>query len=332
MRRLARLHTHIDQALDRAGIAPTELASREALLRPIRGYLSWLHNAPPLTRALETDLVRNIREGDRQAESQLVLYGSSIAIRAAFAYIGHGLPLADLVHEAMVGVVYAVRRYQPQKTRFLSYAFFWIRLAVCRALAAQYGSGRFSTLCEQVRHVSVIRAGLVDEPTTISEISAATRLREDAVAHILRITQPAVSLDDVTTPGDENPTTLGDEDPTAAGDGDPFAERVQIPDETVSVFSRLAREDVQAYVSLIVGLLPEHEQHVIRLLFGLGGRDAMSPSEFARTTGIPVSRVRLRAHRALQRLRRYVISRYVIASSWTPDAVREDLALMEADV
>src|SRR5262245_51787684 len=174
--------------------------SRETSRANLGRYLSEIGGVPLLTREEEADLARRIRAGDEGAKARLTEANLRLVVQVARRYLNRGLPLPDLIEEGNLGLLRAVEKFEPERgTRFSTYAVWWIRHAIVRALANQARMirlpvhveallGRYAK--EQARLSQVL-----GRPPTLEEIAAALRTSVEQVRGLEEIRQPAVSLD-----------------------------------------------------------------------------------------------------------------------------------------
>lgn len=315
MRRRLQTSPTVERALEQLDEFRVDVAERDEFLRLIRDYLEWVRKAPPLTKALEIALAKRAHDGDAGEEHTLVRYCVGPAISTAVAHAGCGLPLADLVEEAVSGVIGGVRRFDWKRADLRRCAFFWARAAVHRALGNRYAPQRFGDLAERVeRAVDALQAS-GRSPTT-TEIGRAARLPRYIVETVLAAGEPPASLND--SVDDRTGDMVRDE-----GNGETLAELLWAPDPTERVFSELARAALCDEVwAMARRLLPSLELRVIELRFGLHHHDRLGPAEIGRIMRLSTDRVLNLEKRALRRLHAH----------WRQDPAREaiqnDLALL----
>jgi RNA polymerase sigma factor (sigma-70 family) len=263
-------------------------------------YLRDIAKVPLLTADEEQELARRVQAGDASAERRLTEANLRLVVRVARRYLHRGLSLLDLIEEGNLGLLHAVRKFQPGRgTRFSTYAVWWIRQAVTRALANQARTIRLPVHVEQLlgqyaRKKQSLTQELGRAPTT-EEIAKAMGQPLDEVEHLERVSQRPVSLDSPVGP--DGSSTLQD----IVKDGDP-------PPGGLATMLR-AREDLAG----LLEDLPDQERTVVRLRFGLLGEPPLTLEAIGKRLGVTRERVRQVEGAALQRLRRLLAARGVDA-------------------
>jgi RNA polymerase sigma factor (sigma-70 family) len=263
-------------------------------------YLRDIAKVPLLTPDEEQELARRVQAGDASAERRLTEANLRLVVRVARRYLHRGLSLLDLIEEGNLGLLHAVRKFQPGRgTRFSTYAVWWIRQAVARALANQARTIRLPVHVEQLlgqyaRKKQSLTQELGRAPTT-EEIAKAMGQPLDEVEHLERVSQRPVSLDSPVGP--DGSSTLQD----IVKDGDP-------PPGGLATMLR-AREDLAG----LLEDLPDQERTVVRLRFGLLGEPPLTLEAIGKRLGVTRERVRQVEGAALQRLRRLLAARGVDA-------------------
>jgi RNA polymerase sigma factor (sigma-70 family) len=262
-------------------------------------YLRDIARIQLLTADQEQELARGVQAGDTQAERQLVEANLRLVVKLARRYLHRGLALLDLIEEGNVGLLHAARKFRADRgTRFSTYAVWWIRQAIVRALANQARVIRLPVHVEVLlsRHAKKQRE-LSQElgriPTT-EELAQALGWPVSEVEHIESLRQPPLSLD--TPMGGESATSLLDVVPDPAGG----------PDEGLGAVLR-ARGDLAG----VIQDLPDAERQVVTLRFGLGGDEPMTLESIGRRIGVTRERVRQIEAAALRRLRTLLAARDV---------------------
>jgi RNA polymerase sigma factor (sigma-70 family) len=263
-------------------------------------YLRDIAKVPLLTPDEEQELARRVQAGDASAERRLTEANLRLVVRVARRYLHRGLSLLDLIEEGNLGLLHAVRKFHPGRgTRFSTYAVWWIRQAVTRALANQARTIRLPVHVEQLlgqyaRKKQSLTQELGRAPTT-EEIAKAMGQPLDEVEHLERVSQRPVSLDSPVGP--DGSSTLQD----IVKDGDP-------PPGGLATMLR-AREDLAG----LLEDLPDQERTVVRLRFGLLGEPPLTLEAIGKRLGVTRERVRQVEGAALQRLRRLLAARGVDA-------------------
>ncbi len=282
-------------------LEPTEIAGPEAdrAAANLAGYLQEVSRIPLLTPEEEQTLARRVQAGDKDAERRMVEANLRLVFRIARRYRNRGLPLPDLIEEGNIGLLRAVRKFRPDKgTRFSTYATWWIRQAVVRALANQARMIRLPV------HVELLLGRYLKEkkrltqelgrPPSIEEVAAALEISPDQLAELEEIRQQPLSLERAV--GEEGKGTLRDlvADPSGSAPGG---------------LGTLLRE--RADLAGILDDLPERERTVIRLRFGLGGEEALTLETIGKRLGLSRERVRQIEASGLKKLRSLLAARGV---------------------
>jgi RNA polymerase sigma factor (sigma-70 family) len=264
-------------------------------------YLSDIAKIPLLTPEDEQELARKVQAGDADAERRLTEGNLRLVVRVARRYLNRGLSLLDLIEEGNLGLLQAVKKFQPGRgTRFSTYAVWWIRQAVARALANQARTIRLPVHIELLlgrfaKKKSELTQQLGRAPTT-EEIAKALDHPIEEIEHIERMSQRPVSLD--------APPGLG-------GDGsieDMVKDNEPLPGTGLGAALR-AREDLAG----VLRDLPDAERDVLGWRFGLSGEAPMTLEAIGRKIGVTRERVRQIEAAALERLRRLMAARGVEA-------------------
>ena len=264
-------------------------------------YLSDIAKVPLLTPEQEQELARRVQAGDADAERQLIEANLRLVVRVARRYLNRGLSLLDLIEEGNLGLLHAVTKFQPGRgTRFSTYAVWWIRQAVARALANQARMIRLPVhiehlLGQYMKKKAALTQDLGRAPST-EEIAKALGQPIEEVEHIERMSQRPVSLD----------APIGQD-----GGGkleDLVKDAEALPGAGLAAALR-AREDLAG----VLRDLPDAERGVLELRFGLSGEEPRTLESIGRQLGITRERVRQIEATALARLRRLMAARGIEA-------------------
>jgi RNA polymerase primary sigma factor len=246
-----------------------------------------------LTASEEWELARRIECGDTQARERLVRCNLRLVVAIARRYPTHQLPLLDLVQEGCVGLIHAADRFDYRYgCRFSTYASWWIREAISKALAetgrpirVPVGmTGKIATL----RRAEAALQQRLGRPPSAAELADCVGLTVQRVQQLTRATAPVASLNEPLD-GDGG-LVLGD----------------LIRDETAEVAFEEDLDVDARWLRRALGQLPERDRLVVKLRFGLDGASSMTLDEVARRCDVSRARVGQIEHRALQRLRRLV--------------------------
>jgi RNA polymerase primary sigma factor len=275
----------------KAPTPPVELdLTVEPSLDSLRLYLREIGKVPLLTAEEEVSLAKRIERGDMAAKTQMIEANLRLVVSIAKGYLGRGLSFLDLIQEGSLGLIRAVEKFDYRKGyKFSTYATWWIRQAVTRAIADKARTIRIPVhMVEKLNKVVHIERQLVQrlgrEPKP-EEIAAELDMTAEEVREILRMAQLPVSL--------EKP--IGEEEESELGDF--------VRDETViSPFEqaqlRLRKQDIDRALYA----LPERERKVIELRFGLKGEHPRTLEEVGREFGVTRERIRQIENNTLKKL------------------------------
>ena len=269
---------------------PAEQA-REVSTDALQLFLKDIGKVDLLTAAQEVELAKRIERGDHGAKQEMVEANLRLVVSIAKKYRNQGLPFLDLIQEGTIGLVRAAEKFDYRKGfKFSTYATWWIRQAVARALADKARTIRMPVhvvekLNKIVRSERKLRAELGREPTAV-EIGRDLDLTGDEVEHIRRSAQTPVSL--------EKP--VGDEDESEFGH---FItdENLPLPDEEAEITMR--KETLRK----ILGTLSSRERQVLELRYGLDGQHPRTLDEVGRTFNVTRERIRQIENQSLKKLR-----------------------------
>jgi RNA polymerase primary sigma factor len=281
---------HEQPALAEEEKGPKLDLSVEPSLDSLRLYLREIGKVPLLTADQEVYLAKRIERGDMFAKTHMIEANLRLVVSIAKSYLGRGLSFLDLIQEGSLGLIRAVEKFDYRKGyKFSTYATWWIRQAVTRAIADKARTIRIPVhMVEKLNKVVHIERQLVQrlgrEPQP-EEIAIELEMTPEEVREILRMAQLPVSL--------EKP--IGEEEESELGD---FVqdEQAESPFDTASV--QLRREDIQKALDS----LPERERKVIELRFGLTGAQPCTLEEVGRAFGVTRERIRQIENNTLKRL------------------------------
>jgi RNA polymerase primary sigma factor len=262
----------------------------EPSLDSLRLYLREIGKVPLLTADQEIYLAKRIERGDMSAKTQMIEANLRLVVSIAKGYLGRGLSFLDLIQEGSLGLIRAVEKFDYRKGfKFSTYATWWIRQAVTRAIADKARTIRIPVhMVEKLNKVVHIERQLVQrlgrEPQP-EEIAEELEMTTEEVREILRMSQLPISLEKPI--GEEEESELGDfvEDESA-----------ESPYDTASL--TLRREDVQRALDS----LPDRERKVIELRYGLLGTQPFTLEEVGRAFGVTRERIRQIENSTLKRL------------------------------
>jgi RNA polymerase primary sigma factor len=263
----------------------------EPSLDSLRLYLRSIGSVDLLTADQEVELAKRIERGDMAAKRHMVEANLRLVVSIAKSYLGRGLSFLDLIQEGSLGLIRAVEKFDYRRGyKFSTYATWWIRQAVTRALADKSRTIRIPVhMVEKLNRVVHVERNLVQrlgrEPEP-HEIAAELDWKVRDVREVLRVSQIPVSL--------EKP--IGDEDDSELGDFVPD-ENVESPFEMAS--DNLQREDVRRALAA----LPRRDREVLELRYGLNGRKPMTLEEVGTAFGVTRERIRQIENNTLKRLK-----------------------------
>ena len=263
----------------------------EPSLDSLRLYLRSIGRVELLTADQEISLAKRIERGDMDAKRHMVEANLRLVVSIAKGYLGRGLTFLDLIQEGSLGLIRAVEKFDYRRGyKFSTYATWWIRQAVTRAIADKARTIRIPVhMVEKLNRVTHVERQLVQrlgrEPEP-AEIAADLKITVREVRDILRVAQMPVSLEKPI--GDEEESELGD---FVADEG------VEEPFEAAT--ENLQREDIQKALDA----LPERERQVIELRYGLRGHEPLTLEEVGRAFGVTRERIRQIENNTLRKLK-----------------------------
>jgi RNA polymerase primary sigma factor len=262
----------------------------EPSLDSLRLYLREIGKVPLLTADQEVSLAKLIERGDMSAKQHMIEANLRLVVSIAKGYLGRGLSFLDLIQEGSLGLIRAVEKFDYRRGfKFSTYATWWIRQAVTRAIADKARTIRIPVhMVEKLNKVVHIERQLVQrlgrEPLP-EEIAEELEIDVEEVREILRMSQMPISL--------EKP--IGEEEDSSLGDFVPD-EQAESPFDTASL--SLRREDVE----LALAALPDRERRVIELRYGLDGSQPCTLEEVGQAFGVTRERIRQIENNTLKKL------------------------------
>lgn len=258
---------------------------------PVRMYLKEIGKVPLLTAEEEVDLAQRMEQGEEEAKKQLIEANLRLVVSIAKRYVGRGMLFLDLIQEGNLGLIKAVEKFDYRKGyKFSTYATWWIRQAITRAIADQARTIRIPVhMVETINKMVRVSRQLVQEKgrdPLPEEIAEEMGITEEKVREIRKIAQDPVSLE----------TPIGEEEDSHLGDF--------IPDDEA-----LAPADAAAYILLkeqlvdVLDTLTPREEKVLRLRFGLDDGRARTLEEVGKEFDVTRERIRQIEAKALRKLR-----------------------------
>lgn len=258
---------------------------------PVRMYLKEIGRVSLLTADQEVELALRIEKGDPRARQELAEANLRLVVSIAKRYVGRGMQFLDLIQEGNMGLMKAVEKFDYQKGfKFSTYATWWIRQAITRAIADQARTIRIpvhmvETINKLIRIQRQLLQDLGREPMP-EEIGAEMDMPSDKVREILKIAQEPVSLE----------TPIGEEDDSHLGD---FIE----DQEATSPADHAAYELLKEQLEGVLDTLTDREENVLRLRFGLDDGRTRTLEEVGKVFGVTRERIRQIEAKALRKLR-----------------------------
>jgi len=258
---------------------------------PVRMYLKEIGRVPLLTPEEEVELAKRMEQGDEEAKRRLTEANLRLVVSIAKRYVGRGMLFLDLIQEGNLGLLKAVEKFDYRKGyKFSTYATWWIRQAITRAIADQARTIRIPVhMVETINKLIRVQRQLLQElgrEPSAEEIAAEMNISEDKVREIMKIAQEPVSLE----------TPIGEEEDSHLGDFIPDHE-TRAPAEEASF--TLLREQLDE----VLKTLTDREQKVLRLRFGLDDGRARTLEEVGQKFGVTRERIRQIEAKTLRKLR-----------------------------
>jgi len=258
---------------------------------PVRMYLKEIGKVPLLSAEEEIELAQKMEIGDQEAKKRLAEANLRLVVSIAKRYVGRGMLFLDLIQEGNLGLIKAVEKFDYRKGyKFSTYATWWIRQAITRAIADQARTIRIpvhmvETINKLIRVSRQLLQELGREPTP-EEIAQEMNLPVERVREILKISQEPVSLE----------TPIGEEEDSHLGD---FIQDDNVPVPADAAAFTLLKEQLVE----VLGTLTEREQKVLRLRFGLDDGRARTLEEVGKEFNVTRERIRQIEAKALRKLR-----------------------------
>ncbi len=258
---------------------------------PVRMYLKEIGKVPLLSAEEEIELAQRMEEGDESAKKRLAEANLRLVVSIAKRYVGRGMLFLDLIQEGNLGLIKAVEKFDYRKGyKFSTYATWWIRQAITRAIADQARTIRIpvhmvETINKLIRVSRQLLQELGREPTP-EEIAEEMNMSVERVREILKISQEPVSLE----------TPIGEEEDSHLGD---FIQDDNVPVPADAAAFTMLKEQLEEVLST----LTEREQKVLRLRFGLDDGRARTLEDVGKEFNVTRERIRQIEAKALRKLR-----------------------------
>lgn len=261
----------------------------------VRLYLREIGKIPLLEADEELELAKKVVEGDQKAKNKMVESNMRLVVSIAKRYGGRGLDFLDLIQEGNTGLLRAVEKFDPDKGfKFSTYATWWIRQAITRAIADQARTIRIPVhMVETINKVLRVTRRLTQElnrEPTLEEIAKEMDMEVEKVEYVMKIKQDIASLDaSVGRDGEDEDTSLGD-----------FIE----DEERVTPEDAAATQLLKEQMAVILATLSDREQKIIKMRFGIGGGRPHTLEEVGAEFSVTRERIRQIEAKALSKLRK----------------------------
>ena len=258
---------------------------------PVRMYLKEIGNVPLLSAEEEVELAKRMDAGDEKAQQKLAEANLRLVVSIAKRYVGRGMLFLDLIQEGNLGLIKAVEKFDYEKGyKFSTYATWWIRQAITRAIADQARTIRIpvhmvETINKLIRVSRQLLQELGREPLP-EEIAEVMDISVERVREILKISQEPVSLE----------TPIGEEEDSHLGD---FIQDQNVPIPAEAAARKMLRDQLDE----VLGTLTEREQKVLRLRFGMDDGRARTLEEVGKEFNVTRERIRQIEAKAIRKLK-----------------------------
>ena len=280
-----------EEITDNVNVEDLTLSKDVKINDPVRMYLKEIGRINLLTSDEEFEYAIRAEEGDEEAKRMLAESNLRLVVSIAKRYVGRGMLFLDLIQEGNIGLMKAVDKFDPSKGyKFSTYATWWIRQAITRAIADQARTIRVPVhMVETINKLARVQRQLTQElnrEPTDEEIAKKLGVTIEKVREVYKISQDPVSLE----------TPIGEEDDSHLGD---FIkdERTMGPEEYATI--EMLKEELQG----VLGTLTEREEKVLRLRFGLDDGQCRTLEEVGQIFGVTRERIRQIEAKALRKLR-----------------------------
>ncbi len=277
-------------------------------------YLQQISLIPLITVKDEIELAGLIKKGDSRAREKMITANLRLVVKIAQYYANIGLSLLDLINEGNIGLMKAVERFDPTKGGKLStYAAWWIKQSIKRALANQSKTIRLPVhmvdRVTQMRRTSAELAERIGRDPTDDELASEMNLPISRIAHLKSVSKKPASLDSPI--GEDENSTLGE---------------VVADDNAINPSEQLQSKSLIGDVNIVLSKLDPREADIIRLRFGLEGRDPLTLEQVGAKIGVTRERVRQLQEQALRQLRKNMAT---FEKQRTAEEIKEEKRIKE---
>lgn len=262
----------------------------------VRLYLREIGKIPLLNAEEELELAQKVVAGDKRAKDKMAEANMRLVVSIAKRYSGRGLDFLDLIQEGNTGLLRAVEKFDPDKGfKFSTYATWWIRQAITRAIADQARTIRIpvhmvETINKLLRTQRRMTQELNREPS-IEELAKELEMEPEKVEYVMKIKQDITSLDaGVGRDGEEEDSVLAD-----------FIEDEESDSPETAATKQLLKEQIE----IILSTLPEREQKIVRMRFGLNGGKSHTLEEVGQEFGVTRERIRQIEAKTIGKIRKH---------------------------
>jgi RNA polymerase primary sigma factor len=287
------------EEMDEGGKTATELEKELEMLTtleegsvtdPVRQYLRDIGRVPLLTAAEEIELAKKAEKGEKRSRDKLTSSNLRLVVSIAKKYVGRGMSLLDLIEEGNIGLMRAVDKYDWRRGyKFSTYATWWIRQAITRAIADQARTIRIPVhMVETINRFNRTQRRMMQElgrEPTPEEVAAVLGIDSAKAREIIKVSQEPTSLE----------TPVGDEDDSHLGDF--IQSQGPLPDEQAT------RELLKAHLDEVLDSLSPREKRVLQLRFGLDDGKQRTLEEVGREFGVTRERIRQIEAKAIRKLK-----------------------------
>ncbi len=255
-------------------------------------YFKSIENLPSLSREEERELIQKAQSGDKEAVEKLLYANLKYVVAIAKKYRDRGVPLADLINEGNMGLLKAIRRFDPERNvRFMSYAIWWVKQAILNAISSQSKDIKISHAAKiKAKELLDVGEDLSQEMgslSTVQDIAREVNLPEREVSEVLKHIQREVPLEALTREEDSKS----------------HIPEFLVQDALPSPEQALKQEAMKRAVDDALKTLSPRERYIVKRFFGLDGDEAEPLSQIAKRLGISRERARQLKDRALKKLR-----------------------------